>query len=53
VTELSATAGAIAEIKALVRTLTKSQCSAVAEEALGLESGEAVRALLHKNWPEA
>jgi phosphocarrier protein FPr/phosphocarrier protein len=53
VTELSATAGSIPEIKAFVRTLNKSQCVAAAQQALSLESGDAVRRLLHETWPEA
>ncbi len=53
VTELSATAGSIAEIKAMVRTLDMTKCKAVAEAALALESGEAVRRMLALSWPEA
>lgn len=53
VTELSATAGSIAEIKAMVRTLDMNKCKAVAEAALALESGEAVRRMLAQSWPEA
>ncbi len=53
VTELSATAGSIAEIKAMVRTLDMTKCKAVAEAALALESGEAVRRMLAQSWPEA
>ncbi|MBS1167311.1 MAG: phosphoenolpyruvate-protein phosphotransferase [Proteobacteria bacterium] len=53
VTELSATAGSIAEIKAMVRTLDINKCKAVAEAALALESGEAVRRMLAQSWPEA
>ncbi|WP_370673632.1 phosphoenolpyruvate--protein phosphotransferase [Pleomorphomonas sp. PLEO] len=53
VTELSATSGSIAEIKAMVRTLDMNKCKAVAEAALALESGEAVRRMLAQSWPEA
>lgn len=53
VTELSATSGSIAEIKAMVRTLDMTKCKAVAEAALALESGEAVRRMLAQSWPEA
>ncbi|MBS1181713.1 MAG: ptsP [Proteobacteria bacterium] len=53
VTELSATAGSIAEIKAMVRTLDMNKCKAVAEAALALESGEAVRRMLAQAWPDA
>ncbi|MEF2073330.1 phosphoenolpyruvate--protein phosphotransferase [Consotaella aegiceratis] len=52
VTELSATAGAIPEIKAFVRTLDKKRCVEIAQEALKCESGEAVRALVAAAWPE-
>ena len=52
VTELSATSGSIAEIKAMVRTLDMNKCKAVAEAALALESGEAVRRMLAQSWPE-
>lgn len=52
VTELSATSGSIAEIKAMVRTLDMTKCKAVAEAALALESGEAVRRMLAQSWPE-
>ena len=53
VTELSATSGSIAGIKAMVRTLDMNTCKAAAEAALALESGEAVRRMLAKSWPEA
>ncbi len=52
VTELSATAGSIAEIKAMVRSLDMNTCKATAEAALALESGEAVRRMLSQTWPE-
>ncbi|SKA23400.1 Phosphocarrier protein HPr /phosphoenolpyruvate--protein phosphotransferase /PTS system IIA component, Glc family [Consotaella salsifontis] len=52
VTELSATAGAIPEIKALVRTLDRKRCAEIAQEALKCESGEAVRHLVATVWPE-
>jgi multiphosphoryl transfer protein len=53
VTELSATAGAIPEVKAIVRTLTMDVCVKVAKEALAQESAEAVRRLLVSRWPDA
>jgi len=52
VRELSVTAGAIAEVKAVVRTLDREHCERVAREALRLESGAAVRRLVAENWPE-
>lgn len=45
VTELSATASMVAEIKAVVRSLSLSACRELAAEALRLDSAEAVRAL--------
>ncbi|WP_375395318.1 phosphoenolpyruvate--protein phosphotransferase [uncultured Sphingomonas sp.] len=45
VTELSAVPGAIPELKALVRTLTRSRCEALATDALRQTSARAVRAL--------
>lgn len=52
VTELSASAGAIADIKALVRTLDMERCVTVARHALTLESGAAVRRLIAETFPE-
>jgi phosphocarrier protein FPr/phosphocarrier protein len=52
VTELSASASAIPEIKALVRTLTFERCQEVAREALAQPSAAAVRRLLSSYWPE-
>ncbi|NLH79841.1 MAG: phosphoenolpyruvate--protein phosphotransferase [Phyllobacteriaceae bacterium] len=52
VRELSVTAGAIAEVKAVVRTLDRTQCEAVAREAMRLDSGAAVRRLVAEHWPE-
>ncbi|MBP0574045.1 hypothetical protein J8J40_26640, partial [Mycobacterium tuberculosis] len=52
VTELSASAGAIADIKALVRTLDLPRCAAVAQQALTLDSGAAVRRLIAESFPE-
>lgn len=51
VTELSATANAIADIKALVRTLDMPRCRAVAEAALALDSADDVRHLVATHWP--
>jgi phosphocarrier protein FPr/phosphocarrier protein len=45
VTELSATAAAVPEVKALVRTLDVSACQALARQALDLTSPQAVRDL--------
>jgi phosphocarrier protein FPr/phosphocarrier protein len=45
VTELSATAAVVPEVKALVRTLNISACQALAEQALAQTSPEAVRDL--------
>ena len=52
VTELSASAGAIADIKALIRTLDMERCVAVARQALNLDSGAAVRRLIAETFPE-
>jgi phosphocarrier protein FPr/phosphocarrier protein len=53
VTELSATASAVPEVKAMVRTLTMERCQEIAREALSKDSAEAVRRLLASYWPEA
>jgi phosphocarrier protein FPr/phosphocarrier protein len=53
VTELSATAASIPEVKAMVRTLTMKTCAAVAAEALDQDSAADVRRLLVRHWPEA
>jgi len=53
VTELSATAGAIPDVKAIVRTLTMDVCREVAREALEQDSAADVRRLLTRRWPEA
>jgi multiphosphoryl transfer protein len=45
VTELSAAAGVVAEVKAVVRTLTMERCRALAAEAVTLGGAAAVRAL--------
>lgn len=45
VTELSATAATVPEVKALVRTLTLPACQALAREALDQDSPQAVRTL--------
>jgi phosphoenolpyruvate-protein kinase (PTS system EI component) len=46
VTELSVPAGAIAEIKAIVRTLDVARCRALAIEALAAPDSDGVRALI-------
>lgn len=51
VTELSASASALPEIKALVRTLDMAQCQAVAAQVLELENAAQVRALLDRAFP--
>lgn len=51
VTELSAAASVLPEIKALVRGLDMPTCRAIAEQALDLDSAEAVRALLDRHFP--
>jgi phosphocarrier protein FPr/phosphocarrier protein len=50
--ELSVTASVVAEVKAVVRTLDLPTCVAVAREALTLEDGAQVRALVARHWPE-
>jgi len=52
VTELSATAAAVPDVKAMVRGLTMELCAEVAQQALQQESAEAVRQLLVQRWPE-
>lgn len=47
VTELSVPGAAVAETKALVRTLDLARCRAVASQALAAADGDAVRALVH------
>lgn len=51
VTELSASASVLPEIKALVRGLDMPTCRTIAQEALTLDSAEAVRALLDRHFP--
>jgi phosphocarrier protein FPr/phosphocarrier protein len=53
VTELSATAGAIPDVKAIVRTLTMDVCREVTREALAQDTAADVRRLLTRRWPEA
>ncbi len=52
VTELSAGAEAIPEIKAMVRGLAMERCVAVARAALELGNGSDVRRLLATEWPD-
>lgn len=52
VTELSAGAEVIPEIKAMVRGLAMERCVAVARAALELGSGSDVRHLLATEWPD-
>jgi phosphocarrier protein FPr/phosphocarrier protein len=56
VTELSATAASLAEVKALVRTLHVPACQALAQQVLDLSSPQAVRqacAAFLANLPQA
>ncbi len=50
VTELAVGANAIAQVKALVRTLDKSRCAETAARACELESAQQVRALVKKEF---
>jgi phosphocarrier protein FPr/phosphocarrier protein len=52
VTELSATAAAVPQVKAVVRTLTMDACVAAAREALQQTSAQAVRTGLARRWPD-
>jgi multiphosphoryl transfer protein len=51
VTELSVDPGAVPAIKARVRTLDWPSCRQRAQEALALDSAQAVRAASRANWP--
>lgn len=51
VTRLSAAPGVIPELKAFVRTLSRSRCQELAGQALTLPDGQAVRALIEAEWP--
>jgi phosphocarrier protein FPr/phosphocarrier protein len=53
ITELSATAAAVPQVKAVVRTLTMEACVAAMHEALQQTSAQAVRAGLARRWPDA
>ncbi|MGE5516277.1 MAG: phosphoenolpyruvate--protein phosphotransferase [Bacteroidota bacterium] len=53
VTELSCTASAVPDVKAMVRGLTMDVCKDIAAQALQQDSAPAVRALLARQWPEA
>lgn len=48
VTELAVGAGAVAQVKALVRTLRRAQCQELARQALTLEDAAQVRALIRR-----
>ena len=50
VTELAVGAGAVAEVKALVRRLDAKKCAAAAQAAVGLASAQEVRALARKEF---
>jgi len=51
ITELSAAASAIPQVKAAVRSVAMPDCVAAAREALQLDSAQAVRAALTRRWP--
>jgi multiphosphoryl transfer protein len=51
VTELSASAAVIPEIKAVVRRVSLAECRAAAQAALQLTSAEAIRAYVKATWP--
>ena len=51
VNELSVSPAVIPGLKAFIRTLSMSQCVEVARQALELESGDEVRALVMSAWP--
>jgi phosphoenolpyruvate-protein kinase (PTS system EI component) len=51
VTELSVDPGSVPGIKALVRKLDYQLCRQRAEDALALESAQAVRAASREIWP--
>jgi phosphocarrier protein FPr/phosphocarrier protein len=53
VRELSVPAGAIAEVKAIVRSLEVARCRAVAEQALQATDADAVRALVRSNLEQS
>ncbi len=48
---LSIAPALVPEVKALLRTLTRSRCAEVADEALRLDSSAAVRGLVARTWP--
>ena len=50
VTELAVGANAIAQIKAQVRTLDKTHCAQVAQQACEMESAAQVRQLIKKEF---
>ncbi|NDJ62697.1 MAG: phosphoenolpyruvate--protein phosphotransferase [Chloroflexi bacterium] len=52
ITELSMNAPAIPAVKAVIRTLDRSACQALVDQALALESPEAVRTLLESRASE-
>ena len=52
VTELSTTAAALPQVKAMLRGVTGAECRAAAEEALAQETPADVRAALTRRWPQ-
>jgi phosphocarrier protein FPr/phosphocarrier protein len=53
VTELSATAKAVPQVKAMLRRVTEAECREAAEEALAQKTAAEVRAALAARWPDA
>jgi phosphoenolpyruvate-protein kinase (PTS system EI component) len=49
---LSMTPALVPATKALLRTLTRSRCAEVADQALRMDSGAEVRRLVASTWPE-
>lgn len=52
VSELSVAPPMVAEVKELVRSLSRTQCAAATAEILQLESASAVRAEVIRRWPQ-
>jgi phosphocarrier protein FPr/phosphocarrier protein len=53
VTELSGTAKAVPQVKAMLRKVTEAECREAAEEALAQKTAADVRAALAARWPDA
>jgi phosphocarrier protein FPr/phosphocarrier protein len=52
VTELSTTAAALPQVKAMLRSVTEAECRAAAEEAVAQPTAADVRAMLGRKWPQ-